>query len=159
MCSAVDKVILLVEDNKDDADLTVMALREEGRLINPIVVVKDGAEAIDYLFHTGKYVGRAGGAPQVVLLDLNLPKLNGHEVLKRVRADPSTRRLPVVILTTSNEEEDICRSYDLGANSYIRKPVEFERFTEAVRNLASYWLLLNEGANVGESHAGQSTKN
>jgi len=157
MINEHEKVILLVEDNKDDADLTVMALREEARLLNPIVVVKDGAQALDYLMRRGVYEGRVGGHPQVMLLDLNLPKITGHEVLRRVRAEPSTRGLPVVVLTTSKEDEDICRSYDLGANSYVRKPVEFERFTEAVRSLASYWLLLNE-CPTGDAHGARPTK-
>jgi two-component system response regulator len=136
--------ILLVEDNADDEDLTLRALKKNN-ITNEVVVVRDGAEALDYLFGTGNYHGRDTGIlPQVVLLDLKRPKIDGLEVLARLRSDKRTKLLPVVILTSSNEEQDLLRGYDLGANSYVRKPVDFAQFTEAVRNLGLYWLLLNE---------------
>lgn len=138
------KTILLVEDNPDDEALTLRALKKNN-LLNEIVVAHDGAEALDYLFATGPYAGgKTPNGPQIVLLDLKLPKVNGLEVLRRIRADERTRRIPVVILTSSKEEQDLMRSYDLGANSYVRKPVAFEEFTEAVRQVGLYWLLLNE---------------
>ena len=138
-----DKVILLVEDNPDDEALTIRAL-QKNNILNPVVVARDGVEALDYLFGTGAYAGReVENQPQVVLLDLKLPKLDGLEVLKRIRADSRTRLQPVVILTTSNEDRDILSSYELGANSFIRKPVDFEQFIEAVRQLGLYWLVLN----------------
>lgn len=136
--------ILLVEDNPDDVELTLRALRKEN-ITNKVVVAKDGAEALDYLFGTEESEGQdAGKLPAVVLLDLKLPKLDGLEVLERIRKNESTRYLPVVILTSSKEEGDIINGYKLGANSYIRKPVDFGRFTKAVKNLGMYWLLLNE---------------
>ena len=138
--------VLLVEDNPDDEELTLLVLRES-HILNEIVVARDGAEALDYLFGTGKYAGRdVRSAPQVILLDLKLPKLDGLEVLRRLRADPRTALIPVVILTSSSEEENIIASYRSGANSYVRKPVEFHRFADAVRQLGLYWLLLNETA-------------
>jgi len=138
-----DKVILLVEDNPDDEALTLRALRKNN-ISNRVVVARDGVEALDYLFGTGIHAGRdTREQPQVVLLDLKLPKLNGLDVLQRMRADPRTKLQPVVILTTSNEDQDILSSYELGANSYIRKPVDFEQFMEAVRQLGLYWLVLN----------------
>lgn len=138
-----DKVILLVEDNPDDEELTLRAFRRNN-ILNPVVVARDGEEALDYLFATGSYSGRdTRQQPQVVLLDLKLPKVDGLEVLRRLRADPRTRLLPVVILTTSNEERDILASYQLGANSYVRKPVDFDQFLEAARQLGLYWLVLN----------------
>lgn len=137
-------IILLVEDNVDDVDLTLRAL-ERNKIKNEVVVAHDGVEALDYLFGTGEYVGRdVSITPQVVLLDLKLPKIDGLEVLKRIREDERTKLLPVVIMTSSNEETDIIGGYSLGANSYIRKPVDFNSFTEAVRQLGLYWLLLNE---------------
>jgi len=141
-----DKVILLVEDNPDDEKLTVRALKKNN-IVNDVVVARDGAEALDYLFGTGPHTGEAQHAlPALVLLDLKLPKLDGHEVLRRIRADESTRRLPVVILTSSKEEQDLMSGYNGGANSYIRKPVDFTQFTEVVRQLGLYWLVLNETA-------------
>lgn len=138
------KTILLVEDNPDDEALTLRALRRN-RIVNEVVVAHDGVEALDYLWGTGRYQGRdARQQPQVVLLDLKLPKVDGLEVLKRMRSDERTRRVPVVVLTSSSEERDIVDSYNFGANSYVRKPVDFERFVDAVRQLGMYWLLLNE---------------
>lgn len=138
------KIILLVEDNRDDEELALLAFKK-GQVANEVVVARDGVEALDYLFGTGQYDGRDVAAlPQLMLLDLKLPKVGGLEVLRRVRADARTRRLPVVILTSSREEEDLLQGYDLGANSYVRKPVDFNQFVEAVRNLQLYWLVLNE---------------
>ena len=139
-----DNIILLVEDNPDDVELTLRAFKKSN-ILNEIVAVGDAAEALDYLFATGDHEGRASSRmPQVVLLDLNLPRMGGLEVLRRIRADLRTKRLPVVILTTSNEENDIVASYDLGANSFVRKPVDFAEFTDAARQLGLYWLVLNE---------------
>lgn len=138
------RVILLVEDNPDDQELTLRAL-SANKIMNQVVVVEDGAEALDYLFGEGAYAGRdVTVTPQVVLLDLKLPKIDGIEVLKRMRADERTRLLPVVILTSSREERDVASGYGFGANSYVRKPVDFADFREAVRQLGLYWLLLNE---------------
>jgi two-component system response regulator len=138
-----NKVILLVEDNPDDEALTLRALKKNN-ILNEVVVARDGVEAFDYLFGTGIYAGRDTRIqPQLVLLDLKLPKVDGLEVLRRARADARTRLLPIVILTTSNEDRDIISSYELGVNSYIRKPVDFEQFMEAVRTLGLYWLVLN----------------
>jgi CheY-like chemotaxis protein len=138
------KVILLVEDNPDDVDLTLRALRK-GNILNELVVARDGVEALDYLFGTGAHAGRdLSIMPTVVLLDLKLPKIDGLEVLRRLRANERTKFLPVVILTSSQEEQDLIDGYKLGANSYIRKPVDFVQFSEAVRQLELYWLLLNE---------------
>ena len=139
-----DKIILLVEDNADDEALTLRALKKNN-IQNEVVVARDGAEALDYFFATGAYAGRdLKVMPTITLLDLKLPKLDGLEVLRRLRADDRTKLLPVVILTSSKEEEDIIAGYSLGANSYIRKPVDFSQFTEAVRELGLYWLVLNE---------------
>ncbi len=138
------KVILLVEDDRDDEALTLRALREN-KISNEVVVARDGVEALDYLFGTGAHAGRdSRDLPQLVLLDLKLPRVDGLELLRRLRADERTRLLPVVILTSSNEEKDVTCGYTNGANSYIRKPVDFDRFVEAVRQLGLYWLLLNE---------------
>jgi len=138
------KDILLVEDNSDDIELTVMALKE-AKITNPVVVARNGVEALDYLFGTGAHTGRDTAAqPVVVLLDIKLPLLNGIDVLKRMREDERTRRTPVVMLTSSTEQADIVRTYDLGANSYVRKPVEFENFVVAARQLGLYWTVLNE---------------
>ena len=136
--------ILLVEDNPHDEALTLRALQKKN-LANEIVVVRDGAEALDFLFCNGSYSGRdPEDLPSVVLLDLKLPKVDGLEVLRRVRADERTEFLPVVILTSSDEQRDLVESYRSGANSYVRKPVEFDQFTEAVQQLGLYWLLMNE---------------
>ena len=138
------RMILLVEDNPSDVGLTRRAL-EQNHIMNEIAVVEDGLEALDYLWGTGKYAGRdLSLMPAVILLDLKLPKIDGHEVLRRIRADDRTRRLPVVILTSSKEEQDIAASYDLGVSSYIRKPVDFEHFAECVKHLGLYWLIINE---------------
>ncbi len=138
------KHILLVEDNPDDVDLTMRALAKS-HVANSVDVAADGVEALEYLSATGKFAGRDPGVlPQVVLLDLKMPRLDGLEVLRRIRADEKTRLLPVVILTTSSEERDKVESYKLGANSYIRKPVDFAQFAESVRQLGLYWLVLNE---------------
>ncbi len=139
-----EKIILLVEDNPDDEELTMMALKESN-IMNKVVVAHDGVEAMDYLFGTGQYTGRdASCLPHLVLLDLKLPKLSGLEVLQRLRADPRTQLIPVAVLTSSSEEEDIIASYRMGANSYVRKPVEFHRFADAVQQLGLYWLLINQ---------------
>lgn len=139
-----DKVILIVEDNPRDEALTLRALAK-CNIANEIVVVRDGVEALDYLFGRGKYEGRdVGDLPQVVLLDLKLPKVDGLQVLEQIRNEDRTARLPVVVFTSSSEEEDMMRSYDLGANSYVRKPVDFEQFAEATKQLGVYWVLLNE---------------
>jgi CheY-like chemotaxis protein len=138
-----EKVILLVEDNPDDADLTRRAFAKNN-IPNNLVVARDGVEALDYLFATGAWAGRdPKDDPVLVLLDLKLPRIGGLEVLRELRADPRTKHLPVVVLTSSVEERDVIRAYDLGCNSYIRKPVDFAHFTEAVRQLGIYWLELN----------------
>jgi two-component system response regulator len=136
--------ILLVDDNPDDVEMTLMAFRKSN-IANEVVVVNDGQEALDYLFGTGAWKGRNCLAmPNIILLDLNLPKVSGLQVLRRIRTEAKTKLLPVVVLTTSSEDNDLVSSYDLGANSYVRKPVEFEQFVEAVRQLGLYWLLVNE---------------
>jgi two-component system, response regulator len=141
-----DAVILLVEDNPDDEALTLRALKKNN-IKNEVIIARDGAEAVDYLFGTGSYADRNERImPQVILLDLKLPKMDGFEVLRRLRADERTKLLPVVILTSSDEERDRIAGYDLGANSYVRKPVEFGSFIEAVRQLGLYWLVLNRTA-------------
>jgi len=142
-----NKTILLVEDNPDDIELTRMALKRE-KILNTLYVVRDGQEALDWLFGEGEYAERdTSDKPMLILLDLRLPKLEGLEVLKKLKANQETKLLPVVILTSSREEEDIIRSYELGANSYIRKPVDFKQFSSAVRDLGLYWLVLNESPN------------
>lgn len=142
------KVILLVEDNPDDEALTIRALNRH-HISNGIVVAHDGVEALDYLFATGLYADRdTAPQPAVILLDLKLPRLNGLDVLRRLRQDERTKLLPVVILTTSNEEQDLLDSYSLGCNSYIRKPVDFLQFAEAIRHLGMYWLLMNQSPPV-----------
>jgi len=137
------KVILLVEDNLKDEALTLRALKKSN-IVNDVVVARDGVEALDYLFGTGAHAGRdTSDMPQLVLLDLKLPKVDGLQVLRRMRGDERTRRLPVVVFTSSSEEQDLISSYNLGANSYVRKPVDFEQFLEAARQLGLYWLVLN----------------
>ena len=138
------KCVLLVEDNPDDARLALAALRGN-RIVNEVVVARDGEEARDYIFGMGNYEGRdVADCPQLVVLDLKLPKIDGLDVLRRMRADDRTRFVPVVVLTSSAEEEDVIRSYRLGSNSYIRKPIDFEEFLKAVQQLTVYWLVLNE---------------
>jgi two-component system response regulator len=137
-----EKYILLVEDNPDDEELTMRALR---KIANEVVVARDGSEALEFVFGTGRHAGReVERLPAVILLDLKLPKLSGLDVLQRLRADPRTRLVPVVVLTSSSEDEDMLRSYRFGANSYVRKPVEFGAFANAVTQLGVYWMLLNE---------------
>lgn len=139
-----EKVILLVEDNPDDEELTILALKQS-KILNKVVVAHDGVEALDYLFSTGKFADRSeAGDPQIVLLDLKLPRLGGMDVLRRMRSDPRTKYTPVVVLTSSSEDEDVLSSYQSGANSYVRKPIEFHRFADAVKQLGMYWLLLNQ---------------
>ena len=141
-----NRTILLVEDNPDDEALTLRALSRQN-IVNEVVVARDGAEAIDYLFATGSHEGRdTKRLPQLVLLDLKLPKVDGIEVLQRIRSSEATRLLPVVVLTSSNEQRDLVKSYSSGANSYVRKPVNFEEFIEATRQLGLYWLVLNQSA-------------
>lgn len=139
-----EKNILLVEDNPDDEALTIRALRKNG-IANELIIARDGVQALDYLHGTGEWAGRDTSIqPAVVLLDLKLPRVDGLEVLQRMRADARTRFVPVVVLTSSREEQDILKSYTLNVNSYVRKPVDFTEFTEAVKHLGMYWLLLNE---------------
>jgi two-component system response regulator len=141
---SVERTILLVEDNPDDEELTLRALRKNN-MANPIIVARDGVEALDYLHGTGAHQGRdTSFQPQVVLLDLQLPRIDGLEVLRRIRAHEATRHLPTVILTSSKQDEDLMRSYSLGANAYVRKPVDFGEFLEAVKYLGLFWLVLNE---------------
>ena len=140
-----EKTILLVEDSPDDVKLTMRALRKNN-ILNEVVVAEDGEAALDYLMGMGAYKDRdLSLMPEVILLDLNLPKIDGHGVLRRSRADSRTKLLPVVVLTTSSEDIDRLRSYEFGANSFIRKPVDFDQFSEAIRNLGLYWLVLNRG--------------
>ena len=139
-----NKTILLVEDNPDDEELTLRALRQNG-IMNEVIVARDGAEALDYLLSLGRFSGRdSKEMPKVVLLDLRLPKIDGLEVLRRLRADERTRLLPIVMLTSSDEEGDILASYESRVNSYVRKPVEFAQFTEVIKQLGLYWMILNE---------------
>ena len=143
-----EKIILLVEDNPDDITLTLRALKKNN-ISNEVVIAKDGVEALDYLFGTGMYEGRDTSVmPVVTLLDLKLPRIDGLEVLKRVRENEGTKLIPIVILTSSKEENDLINGYSLGANSYIRKPVDFNQFSEAIRELGLYWILLNESPPV-----------
>ena len=141
-----DRVIVLVEDNANDEELTLRAFRKS-KIGNRVVVLRDGAEALDYFFCRGAHAGRvASEVIQVVLLDLKLPKVDGLDVLRELRADPRTRLIPIVILTSSAEDQDLVRGYGLGANSYVRKPVDFTQFVEAVRQLGLYWLVINQAA-------------
>jgi two-component system, response regulator len=135
--------ILLVEDNPDDVELTILAL-EKNNIANPVKVVRDGQEALDYLFYKGKYAGQDHPLPNLVLLDLKLPKVDGIEVLQKLKADRKLKLIPIVVLTSSKEETDVIKSYDLGVNSYIRKPVDFDQFVDTVKQIGFYWLLLNE---------------
>jgi CheY-like chemotaxis protein len=145
-----EKIILLVEDNPDDVDLTIRAFKRNN-IGNKVIVAEDGAEALDYLFGTGTYIGRnMKDMPVVVLLDLKLPKKDGLEVLKSIRQDERTKLLPVVVLTSSAEQKDVIKGYSLGANSYVRKPINFEQFVEAVKHLGLYWLLWNEPPPLGK---------
>jgi two-component system, response regulator len=138
------KIILLVDDNPDDVQLTLRALKKSN-ILNEVVVAQDGVEALEFLFGTGKYAGRDTKImPQVVLLDLKMPRMDGLEVLQRIRKDERTKRQPVVVMTTSSEDQDRVESYNLGANSYVKKPVDFHQFAESVRQLGIYWLVLNE---------------
>lgn len=142
------KIILLVEDNPDDEELTLMAF-EQTKIVDEVVVLRDGAEALDYLFRTGKYANRdLNDMPAVILLDLKLPKIDGLEVLRRLRADERTQFLPVVVLTTSKEDQDVTNGYKLGCNSYVRKPVDFTEFINTAQQLGLYWLSLNEPLSV-----------
>ena len=142
MTSRYNDYILLVDDNEDDVDLTLRALKR-GQLTNPVVVARDGQEALDYLFSEGEYAGEAHPSPAVVLLDLNMPRIGGLDVLRRLRADERTRLQPVVVLTTSDEQRDIVDSYRLGANSYVRKPVDIDQFFRAIQELQVYWTVRN----------------
>lgn len=137
--------ILLVEDNPDDVELTILAL-EKNNIVNPVKVVRDGQEALDYLFYKGKYEGADHELPNLVLLDLKLPKVDGIEVLNKIKADRKLKLIPVVVLTSSKEDNDVLKSYDLGVNSYIRKPVDFDQFVDTVKQIGFYWLLINEQA-------------
>jgi CheY-like chemotaxis protein len=142
----MNKVILLVEDNASDEKLTILAFKKCG-VSNEVVVMRDGAAALDYIFGTGSQEGRSTSVlPTVILLDLQLPRIDGLEVLRRIRADERTRIVPVIVLTSSKQDEDVLRSYSLGANAYVRKPVEFVAFVEAAKTLGLFWLLLNEPA-------------
>lgn len=137
--------ILLVEDNPDDVELTLLAL-EKNNIANPVKVVRDGQEALDYLFYHGRYAEQDYQLPNLILLDLKLPKVDGIDVLHKIKADRKLKLIPVVVLTSSKEESDVLKSYDLGVNSYIRKPVDFDQFVDTVKQIGFYWLLINEQA-------------
>jgi CheY-like chemotaxis protein len=148
----MNKPILLVEDNQDDEELTLRALKKHN-ILNEVIIARDGVQALDYLFGTGAHAGRDMSIqPQVVLLDLNMPRIGGLDVLRRLREDSRTKLLAVVVLTSSKEEEDIIRSYELGANSFVRKPVDFDEFARAVKTLGLYWLLLHESTPPQRKH-------
>ena len=150
-----EKMILLVEDNADDEELTLRSLRR-AKIVNEVVITRDGAEAVDFIFGEGVHAGRdLTLMPSLILLDLKLPMMSGIDVLKRLRADARTRRIPVVVLTSSSDDEDMLRSYDSGANSYVRKPVAFNAFADAVTQLGVYWMLLNEPPPQGLTEAGE----
>jgi CheY-like chemotaxis protein len=137
------RTILLAEDNANDVELTLAALRQN-RLLNEVVVVRDGAEALDYLYRRNSHESRAGGTPVVMLLDLKMPKVDGLEVLRQVKSDPGLRAMPIVVLTSSREEQDVVRSYNLGVNAYVVKPVEFHDFVDAIKLLGGFWAVVNE---------------
>jgi CheY-like chemotaxis protein len=137
------KRILLVEDNPNDVELTMSAL-QECRLANEVEIVNDGADALDYIYRRGQFANRGNGLPGVILLDLKMPKVDGLEVLRQIKSDPALRRLPIVMLTSSREEQDLVRSYDLGVNAFVVKPVDFAQFVEAIRNLGVFWAIVNE---------------
>jgi CheY-like chemotaxis protein len=137
------KRILLAEDNEHDVELTLAAL-DEHNLANEVVVVRDGAEAMDYLLHRGKFSGHANGLPVVVLLDLKMPKVDGLEVLRQMRADPALRHVPVVMITSSREEQDLVNSYKLGVNAYVVKPVDFQKFIQSIKQIGFFWAIINE---------------
>lgn len=139
--------ILLVEDNPDDVELTLHALKKNN-IVNPVKIARDGQEALDYLFYRGKYQVSPHELPNLILLDLKLPKVDGIEVLQKIKSDRKTKLVPVVVLTSSKEESDLLKSYDLGVNSYIRKPVDFDQFVETVRQIGFYWMLINEQPQV-----------
>lgn len=143
--------ILLVEDSKHDVELTLVAL-EECHLANQVDVVHDGAEALDYLYRRGEHASRPNEMPVVVLLDLKMPKVDGLEVLQAMKADPELKRIPVVMLTSSREERDLVRSYDLGVNGYVVKPVDFEKFIESIKQLGCFWAIVNEPSPVSAPH-------
>ena len=142
------RTILLAEDNANDIELTLAALRHN-RLLNDVVVVRDGAEALDYLYRRGAYAGRNGGTPVVLLLDLKMPKVDGLEVARQVKTDPALRTIPIVVLTSSREEQDLVRSYDLGVNAYVVKPVEFHDFVDAIKVIGGFWAVINEPPPAG----------
>ena len=137
------KRILLAEDNIHDVELTLSAL-EEHNLANEVVVVRDGAEALDYLFARGKFAGQTNGLPAVVMLDLKMPKVDGLEVLRQMKSDPNMRRIPVVMITSSREEQDLVRSYELGVNAYVVKPVDFQQFVNSIKQIGFFWAIINE---------------
>jgi len=145
------KRILLAEDNENDIELTLAALQEY-RLSNEVTVVRDGAEALDYIYHRGDFANRDKGLPCVVLLDLKMPRVDGLEVLRQIKADPALRRIPVVMLTSSREEKDLIESYDLGVNAFVVKPVDFEQFLQAIRAVGMFWAIVNESP-LPKSHA------
>jgi CheY-like chemotaxis protein len=147
------RTILLAEDNPNDVELTLAALREN-RLVNDVVVVRDGAQALDYLYRRNQYDARTSGNPAVLLLDLKMPKVDGLEVLRQVKSDPSLRVMPIVVLTSSREEQDLLRSYDLGVNAYVVKPVDFHDFIDAVKMLGGFWAVINEPPPGGASAHG-----